>query len=297
MPELPDVLLYQTAIQKQFVGRELVKLSIKSPFVLRTFEVEPTAYQGKRLTAVSRLGKRLVLHFDANLFAVVHLMIAGRFHWKKAGTQPKSKVDLAALNYENATLMLTEASSKKRAGLWLFDNPRDVQALHQPGLDVLTASLEEFQSVLCRSNNTLKRALTDPQRFDGIGNAYSDEILHAARLSPLTWTTRLTAEDIERLWQASRDTLSKWIARQQEEWLTSGKPFPEHVTAFRPDMAVHGKYGEPCPICAAPVQRIRYAENECNYCARCQTGGRLLADRSLSRLLKDDWPKSIDDLE
>ncbi|MEQ1828644.1 MAG: DNA-formamidopyrimidine glycosylase family protein, partial [Pirellula sp.] len=259
MPELPDVLLYVSAMERYIAGSVLQQLIIRSPFVLRTFEVDASELHGKRVETVSRLGKRLVIGFDEDLFVVVHLMIAGRFHWKKTGTMPKGKVDLAAFQFASGTMMLTEASNKKRAGLWIVRGRVAVDALHTPGINPLEASFEEFRLVLCLSNNTLKRALTDPKRFDGIGNAYSDEILHRARLSPLQWTSRLTNEETQSLWGASRETLREWIDRLQTQ---NGMAFPERVTAFRPDMAVHGRYGEPCPVCQRPVQRIRYADNE-----------------------------------
>lgn len=294
MPELPDVLLYQTALQRFIVGRELTKLVVRGPFVLRTFEIDIDSLRGLIVEDVSRLGKRLVIEMSDDLFIVVHLMIAGRFHWKKASMLPKGKLDLAAFGFEHGTLMLTEASSQKRAGIWIVRGREAVDQLHRPGLNPLTATFDEFVKVLQRSNNTLKRALADPQRFDGIGNAYSDEILHAARLSPLQLTNNLNEGQCRTLHLACRETLQLWIDRLQQQ---VGTKFPEKVTAFRPEMAVHGKFDQPCPVCQSPVQRIRYADNECNYCARCQTGGRLLADRSLSRLLKDDWPKTLEELE
>ncbi len=292
MPELPDILLYQTALRRFVVGRELTKLVVRGPFVLRTFEIDIDALKGLVVNDISRLGKRLVFEMSDDLFVVVHLMIAGRFHWKKAGMLPKGKLDLAAFGFEHGTLMLTEASSQKRAGVWIVRGREAVEQLHRPGLNVLSASFEDFKQVLQRSNNTLKRALADPQRFDGIGNAFSDEILHAARLSPLQLTSNLNDDQCRTLHVACCETLTIWIERLQQQ---NGQRFPEKVTAFRPEMAVHGKFQEPCPVCQSPVQRIRYADNECNYCARCQTGGRLLADRSLSRLLKDDWPKTLED--
>jgi formamidopyrimidine-DNA glycosylase len=294
MPELPDIILYQRALERQIVGRPLISLTIRSPFVLRTFEVSPESLHGRTIKAIERLGKRIVLCFDDDIFLVIHLMIAGRFHWRDKSVLPKGKNDLAAFALEHGTLLLTEASSKKRAGMWIVQSRMAVQALHTPGLNVLDSSLVDFQRVLLRSNNTLKRALADPTRFDGIGNAYSDEILHAAKISPLKLTLKLEEEEIERLWNSCKQILQLWIDRLQGEL---GTRFPEKVTAFRPEMAVHGKFGSPCPICQAPIQRIRYAENECNYCPRCQTGDRILADRSMSRLLKDDWPRTLEELE
>ncbi len=294
MPELPDVLLYQSALERFVAGRRLAKLIVRGPFVLRTFEVELDSVRDKAVEKVSRLGKRLIFELADDYFIVVHLMIAGRFHWKKASTLPKGKLDLAAFCFDHGTLMLTEASSQKRAGIWIVRGRAAVNQLHAPGLNPLIATAEEFTAVLKRSNNTLKRALADPHRFDGIGNAYSDEILHAARLSPLQLTRNLDEAECRTLHQACRDTLMHWIELLQTQ---NGQRFPEKVTAFRPEMAVHGKYGEPCPVCQSAVQRIRYADNECNYCARCQTQGRLLSDRSLSRLLKDDWPATLDEWE
>jgi formamidopyrimidine-DNA glycosylase len=294
MPELPDVLLYQTALERKVVGHALQAVIVRSPFLLRTWEHEPAALVGLKVESVERLGKRLVWCFEKNLFVVIHLMIAGRFHWKSRTVMPTGKNDLAAFQFEGGTMMLTEASSKKRAGMWIVLGRDAVNALHNPGLDPLRCELEDFKtSLLCR-NNTLKRALTDPSRFDGIGNAYSDEILFTARLSPLQRTENLTAAEVERLWRSCRNTLAWWIELLQAQHATD---FPERVTAFRPEMRVHGKFGKECTECGAPIQRIRYADNECNYCPRCQTEGRILADRSLSRLLKDDWPKTLAELE
>lgn len=294
MPELPDVLLYQDALRRFLVGKQLLQLIVRGPFVLRTFEIELDALRDRVVVNVSRLGKRLVFELSDELFVVIHLMIAGRFHWKKTGALPKGKLDLAAFCFDDGTLMLTEASSQKRAGIWLVQGQEGLRKLHTPGIDPVTASAKEFTDALRRANNTLKRALCDPHRFDGIGNAYSDEILHAARLSPLQLTMNLDEPQCHALHLACRETLTLWIERLLRQ---NGNRFPEKVTAFRPEMAVHGKYGQPCPACQSPVQRIRYADNECNYCARCQTNGRLLADRSLSRLLKDDWPKTLEELE
>ncbi len=294
MPELPDVLLYQTALQRKIAGHALQSVFVRSPFLLRTWELDPATLVGLRVAAVERLGKRLVWCFEKNLFLVIHLMIAGRFHWKNRGLLPRAKNDLAAFQFEHGTMMLTEASSKKRAGMWVVVGREAVNALHKPGLDPLRCELEEFRTSLLSRNNTLKRALADPARFDGIGNAYSDEILFAAKLSPLQRTENLTAIEVERLWQACGNTLRWWIELLQSQ---HANDFPERVTAFRPEMKVHGKFGTECSACSAPIQRIRYADSECNYCPRCQTEGRILADRSLSRLLKDDWPKNLDELE
>lgn len=294
MPELPDVLLYQAALENTIGGQRLDRILIRSPFVLRTFLVPAEDVVGKLVVNVSRLGKRLVLELSDDLFVVIHLMIAGRFHWRKPMTLPRAKADLAAFQFQHGTLMMTEASSNKRAGIWIVQGRESLTAIHTAGANPLTVTLDEFAFVLKRTNNTLKRALTDPQRFDGIGNAYSDEILHTARLSPLLWTSRVRDDQMQRLWDACRDVLTLWIQRLQTQ---NAGAFPERVTAFRPEMNVHGKFGKPCPVCHSTVQRIRYSENECNYCATCQTEGKLLADRSLSRLLKDDWPKTLEEWE
>lgn len=294
MPELPDILLYVSALERQLLGQELRRVSVRGPALLKTYRPDLNECVGLKLTQFSRVGKRLVWHFDERYFLVFHLMIAGRFHWKKKPALPKSKRDLAAFQFDSGTMMLTEASQKKRAGLWCFDDVEAVRKMHSGGVDVLSSDNATLKDVLLRENNTLKRALADPSRFDGIGNAYSDEILHAAQLSPLKRTKQLNASELDRLCDAIRTTLATWIQRLQTQ---HPHAFPERVTAFRPEMSVHGKYAQPCPVCGAPVQRIRYAENECNYCPGCQTEGRLLGDRSLSRLLKDDWPKSLDELD
>ncbi len=294
MPELPDVRLYQIALHREIAGHALQGLIVRSPFLLRTWEHDSTKLVGLRVDSVERLGKRLVWCFENNLFVVIHLMIAGRFHWKNKKAMPTAKNDLAAFQFAHGTMMLTEASSKKRAGMWIVMGRENLNALHKPGLDPLDCELTEFRKVLQIRNNTLKRALADPTRFDGIGNAYSDEILFSAKLSPLQRTDNLTDEETERLWKACRETLQWWIELLQSR---HANDFPERVTAFRPEMKVHGKFGASCVVCNAPVQRIRYADNECNYCPRCQTEGRILADRSMSRLLKDDWPKTLDELE
>lgn len=246
------------------------------------------------MTGFSRRGKRIVWELDGPLYAVVHLMIAGRFHWKKPGYASKGKSDLLTVAFEHGVMALTEASTQKRAGVWAVQTIEEVDAMDPGGLDVLACEFTQFTERLQQSNNTLKRALTDPKRFDGIGNAYSDEILHAAGLSPLQTTGRLSEEELERLFDATRQTLTEWIDRLTSE---AAGAFPEKVTAFRPEMAVHGKFKEPCPVCGTQVQRIRYAANECNYCPRCQTGGKVLSDRSLARLLKDDWPRTVEELE
>jgi formamidopyrimidine-DNA glycosylase len=293
MPELPDVSVYVEALQKRLLGQPLQKLRLASPFVLRTFDPPPSALEGSRVHAVRRLGKRIVLEFDGELFLIIHLMIAGRFRWLAPGAKVPGKLGLAALDFPNGTLVLTEAGSKRRASMHIVRGAEAVHAHDPGGIEVLDCSLDEFGAALTRERHTLKRTLTDPHVFSGIGNAYSDEILHRARLSPVQLTTNLGADEIERLWRATRETLAEWTDRLRAD---AGDAFPEKVTAFRKEMAVHGKYNQPCPVCGAPVQRIVHADNETNYCARCQTGGRLLADRALSRLLHSDWPRSIDDL-
>jgi len=294
MPELPDILAYADALTERVTGAPIERAFVRSPALLRTAEPPLRDVVGHRVTGVRRIGKRLVLALDGDLFVVLHLMIAGRLHWKRPGLMPTGKFDSATLGFPEGTLLLTEASTKKRAELHVVRGEEGLERFARGGLDVREADLTAFRAALTRENHTLKRTLTDPRIFDGIGNAYSDEILHAARLSPVTLSTRLSEEEIERLHRAVRDTLSLWIARLSTERAAG---FPEKVTAFRPDMAVHGKFGKPCPDCDTKVQRIRYADNETNYCPRCQTGGKLLADRSLSRLLKDDWPRTIEDLE
>lgn len=294
MPELPDIVLYLHALAPRLVGARLEDLRIGSPFLLRTAEPPVADLAGRAVREVRRLGKRIVFGFEGDYFTVLHLMIAGRLHWKAAGAPMPRRSGLAAWDFPHGTLLLTEAGTKHRASLHVVRG-EEALAAHDPGgLDVLAATPERFVATLTRESHTLKRALTDAHLFDGIGNAYSDEILHAARLSPLRLTTQLTAEEGARLFAAVRHVLAGWIARLQTE---TGDAFPEKVTAFRPGMAVHGRYRQPCPVCASPVQRIRYAENEVNYCAGCQTGGRVLADRSLSRLLKRDWPRSLDEWE
>lgn len=294
MPELPDIVTYLQALRERIVGNALLKIQVRSPFLVRTVEPDLMTLAGKVVRNVSRIGKRMVWHFDEELYLVFHLMIAGRFHLKKPGTLPKGKNDLAAFGFEGFTLMLTEANQKKRASLHVLQGQAALDAQDRGGLEPLESSLADFRAALTRENHTLKRALTDPRLFSGIGNAYSDEILHAARLSPVTLTSRLDEEQIDRLFTATQATLQTWTERLMAEARTK---FPENVTAFRPGMAVHGRFGQPCPVCGTAVQRIVRAENETNYCPRCQTGGKLLADRSLSRLLKDDWPKTIEEWE
>ncbi len=294
MPELPDILLYQRALTARIVGQPLERLRIASPFLLRTADPPVTDLAGRMVLEIQRLGKRIVFRLEDDFFAVLHLMIAGRLHWKLPGVRIAGRSGLAAWDFPGGSLLLTEAATKHRASLHVLRGVEGLTAHDPGGLDVFRATPEEFRAALTRESHTLKRALTDPHVFDGIGNAYSDEILHAARLSPLRLTAQLTPEETERLRRATRQTLDHWIERLQVE---AGDRFPEKVTAFREGMAVHGRYRQPCPVCGSPVQRIRYAQNEVNYCATCQTGGRLLADRSLSRLLKEDWPKSLDEWE
>jgi formamidopyrimidine-DNA glycosylase len=294
VPELPDVVLYLEALERFVVGKRLARLKLLSPFVLRSVDPPIEAAAGQIVRGVRRIGKRIVLVFDDDLFLVIHLMIAGRLRWREPGKKPGMgpKQLLAAFEFEDGTLFFTEASSKKRASIQLVRGEAALKALDPGGLEPLDATLDQFREALTRENHTVKRSLTDPHVFSGIGNAYSDEILHAAKLSPLKLTRSLKDEEIARLYDATRATLRVWIDYLRKD-VKDG--FPEKVTAFRAEMAVHGRYKQPCPVCGSPVQRIAYADNECNYCARCQTGGRLLADRSLSRLLKDDWPRSIDE--
>jgi formamidopyrimidine-DNA glycosylase len=294
MPELPDILLYLHALQPRVVGRRITGVRLASPFLLRSVDPPITSVVGRIVSGLHHLGKRIVLETEHELFLVFHLMIAGRFRWKPAATPVPGKVGLLALDFEHATLILTEAGSKRQASLYVVQGRGHLIEHDRGGLDVLTASLAAFREVLGRGNHTLKRALTDPHLFSGIGNAYSDEILHAARLSPFKQTGSLSEDEIGRLFEAVQFTLSRWISRLRHE---SGENFPEKVTAFREGMAVHGRYGLPCPDCGSPVQRVVYASNEANYCARCQTGGRLLADRALSRLLREDWPATLEELE
>lgn len=294
MPELPDVCVYVEAVAARTVGHTLTRLDLLNPFVLRTVEPGREVFANKRVVGVSRLGKRIVVAFEDQLFAVMHLMIAGRLHWLAPDAKLNRKRTLLAFGFEHGILQLTEAGSKRRASLHLVHGS-EALADHDPGgLEVSTLTLAQFAAALRAGNHTLKRALTDPRVFDGIGNAYSDEILHAARLSPIKLTSKLDDDEIERLHAACVDGLATWTARLRAH---HGDVFPEKVTAFRPDMAVHGKYGQPCPICGEPVQRIVYASRETNYCARCQTDGKLLADRGLSRLLAKDWPRSLEELE
>ena len=294
MPELPDIELYLEALRPRVAGARLERIRIANPFVLRSVEPTLDEVAGRRVESVRRLGKRIVLGLEEDLFVVLHLMIAGRLSWQPPGAAIPRGRGLAALDFPDGTLVFTEAGKKRRASIHLVRGAAALRQHDRGGLDVLAASLEAFRGALTRENHTLKRALTDPRLFSGIGNAYSDEILHAARLSPLLLTTRLNQDQVERLFRAVQDTLRSWLARLRAE---VGAEFPEKVTAFRPGMAVHGRFRQPCPVCGSPVQRIRYAENEVNYCATCQTGGRLLADRALSRLLRKDWPRSLEEME
>jgi formamidopyrimidine-DNA glycosylase len=294
MPELPDIVVYLDALAPRILGLPLERAEVRSPLLLRTAEPPLSAAVGKTVTGLRRIGKRIVWEMEDQIFLVFHLMIAGRFKWRKRGATPPGKIGLAAFDFPDGTLLLTEAGKKHRASLHVVRGESALAAHNPGGLDVLAADLPAFRAALQSESHTLKRALTDPRLFDGIGNAYSDEILHAAKLSPFQLTGRLRDEEIVRLYEATRRTLLGWIERLRAE---TGAEFPEKVTAFREGMAVHGRYKQPCPVCGSPVQRIRYAENEANYCATCQTGGRVLADRGLSRLLKDDWPRSLEEWE
>lgn len=294
MPELPDITVYLEALASRVLNQPLLGLRITSPFLLRSVDPAPSELAGKRITGFERMGKRIVFSFEGDLYLVLHLMIAGRLKWLEPAAPIPKKLGLAALDFAHGTLILTEAGSRKRASIYLVRGKAGLQDHARGGLEVLDSSLSDFAEVLKRENHTLKRSLTDPRLFSGIGNAYSDEILHRARLSPVRLTRQLTDPEIATLHQATRVVLAEWIDRLRRE---TGDGFPAKVTAFREGMAVHGRFGKPCPVCAAPVQRIRYASNETNYCPTCQTGGRLLADRSLSRLLREDWPKSLDELE
>ena len=294
MPELPDVVVYIEHLTARVLDQPLVGVRLGTPFLVRSVEPPLTEAVGRRVVGLRRVGKRIVFELEGDLFLVFHLMIAGRFHWRPPGARVPGKVGLAAFEFPTGTLMLTEASSKKRASLHVVRGAAAVAAFDAGGLEVLDADLAAFRAALTRESHTLKRTLTDPRLLSGIGNAYGDEILHRARLSPVRLTRQLDEDEIARLYRATQDTLRGWIERLRRE---AGNKFPERVTAFRDGMAVHGRYRQSCPDCGSPVQRIVYAENETNYCARCQTGGVLLADRSLSRLLKSDWPRSLDELD
>ncbi|HEY7503399.1 MAG TPA: DNA-formamidopyrimidine glycosylase family protein [Gemmatimonadales bacterium] len=294
MPELPDVVVYLEALERRIAGRRLSRVRLLSPFVLRTVEPPITALHGRRVLTLRRMGKRIVLGFEDELYLVVHLMIAGRLRWGSPGAKAPGRSGLAAFDFEEGTLALTEAGTKRRASLHVVRGTEGLVGFERGGLEPLEATPAEFASRLGLESHTLKRALTDPRLFSGIGNAYSDEILHRARLSPLKLTGRLSEEETARLYAAVQAVLEEWTQRLRAE---TGEGFPEKVTAFREGMAVHGRYRQPCPTCGTPVQRIRYAENETNYCPSCQTEGRLLADRGLSRLLKEDWPRSLEELD
>jgi formamidopyrimidine-DNA glycosylase len=293
MPELPDIEIYLESLRARIEGRTLQHIRLKNPFLLRTAVPPIEAVEGKRVMGLRRIGKRIVIELEGDLFIVVHLMIAGRLQWRDIGAPREPRNTLAIFEFEDGHLFLTEAGTKRRASLHVIAGEQDVRAIDPGGLDVMTIDAGTFARTLRARNHTLKRALTDPHIFSGIGNAYSDEILHAAKLSPLALTSKLSDIEVAQLFTATRSTLAAWIERLRAQ--AAGR-FPEKVTAFHEAMAVHGRYGKPCPVCGAPVQRIVYADNETNYCARCQTGGRILADRALSRLLHDDWPRNIDEL-
>lgn len=294
MPELPDIAAYISALEPRIVGQPLERVRLASVFLLRTADPPLTSVEGRIVRELRRVGKRIAIGVDGDLWLVLHLMIAGRLHWRPPGAKLAGRNALAAFDFPNGTLVLTEAGTKRRASLHIVAGTAALQAMDPGGIDVFAGGLDAFRAALTVENRTLKRALTDPRIVSGIGNAYSDEILHAAQLSPITLTHKLNAGEWQRLFDATRATLQAWIDRLREE--TNGD-FPEHVTAFRKDMAAHGRFGQPCPRCGEPIQRIRYADNETNYCARCQTGGTLLADRSLSRLLKADWPRTLEELD
>ena len=294
MPELPDVELYRYALGPRVTGQTIDRIRIGNPFVVRTYDPPITELEHRAIRDIRRMGKRLVFAMDDDLFMVLHLMIAGRLRWKERGATIPARVGLAAFDFDQGTLLLTEAGSKRQASIHVVRGSAGLGEHERGGLEVLDADLQAFAARLTRENHTLKRALTDPHIFSGIGNAYSDEILHAARLSPMKLTSALADEEIERLFHATQETLRIWVQRLRDE---TGDEFPDKVTAFRPEMAVHGKYGKPCPVCGEPVQRIVYATNEANYCSRCQTGGKLLSDRALSRLLGQDWPKTLEEME
>ncbi len=294
MPELPDITVYIEALEQRIGGHLLERVQIAGPFLLRTASPPIDSLQGRKVTGLRRIGKRIAIGFDNDIWLVFHLMIAGRLHWSEKRKVPDGRRTLAALDFDSGTLTLTEAGARKRASLHVVEGEAALQKLDPGGIDVMAATRDEFSAALTQENHTLKRSLTDPHFFSGIGNAYSDEILHRAQLSPVALTQRLKPDEITRLYEATRASLVEWIDRLRDD--AAGK-FPEKVTAFRPEMAVHGRYGAPCPRCGARVQKIQYASNETNYCAKCQTGGKLLADRSLSRLLREDWPRTLEELE
>jgi formamidopyrimidine-DNA glycosylase len=292
--ELPDITIYLEALERCVLGKTLIRSRILSPFLLRTFAPPLEIINGQAVAELRRIGKRIAVGFPDEVWLVVHLMIAGRLHWREAGAKVAGKQNLAAIDFREGTLVLTEAGPKKRASMHVLQGKEALAELDPLGLEIFECSSEQFAERLTQRNHTLKRALTDPRLFSGIGNAYSDEVLHRARLSPVALTQKLSRQEIDRLFLATRETISEWIALLRNQ---TGDGFPEKVTAFRPEMAVHGKFGRACPVCGSKVQRIRYAENETNYCPTCQTGGKLLADRSLSLLLKKDWPKTPEELE
>jgi formamidopyrimidine-DNA glycosylase len=294
LPELPDITLYLHALAPRVMDQPLERLRIGNPFIVRTIEPPVSAIEGRRVVGLRRVGKRIVFAVEGDYFVVLHLMIAGRLRWREHGAAIPGKVGLAAFDFPTGTAVLTEQGAKRQASIHLIAGAANLASLDPGGLEVLDSSVPEFAERLTRENHTLKRALTDPHIFSGIGNAYSDEILHAAKMSPMTLTSNLRDSDIARLHEATIRTLERWIERLRDE---TGDAFPEKVTAFRQGMAVHGRYGQPCPACGAPIQRIVYAHNEANYCATCQTGGRLLSDRALARLLKQDWPRTVEDME
>ena len=294
MPELPDITAYLTALEPRILGRTLERVRLQSVFVLRTADPPITAVEGRTVCELRRIGKRIAVGVEGDLWLVIHLMIAGRLHWRPPKAKLSGRQGLLALDFSDGSLVLTEAGSKRRASLHILSGEQALREIDPGGIEILPSDLDAFRAALTAENRTLKRALTDPRLVSGVGNAYSDEILHAAQLSPIALTHKLKPEEWERLFAATRSTLSLWIARLSSE---ARKRFPEGVTAFRPEMTVHGRYGQPCPRCGTPIQRIRYADNETNYCPACQTGGKLLADRSLSRLLGSDWPRTLDELE
>jgi formamidopyrimidine-DNA glycosylase len=294
MPELPDIALYLDALATRILRRRLDAVRLGNPFVVRTMTPAPGELVGRTVVGLERMGKRIVVALEGERFVVVHLMIAGRFRWRPPRAPVPGKIGLAAFDFPSGTLLLTEAGSRRQASIHLFEGRPALEATNPGGVEVLACDEATFRDALVRENHTLKRALTDPHLFSGIGNAYSDEILHAARLSPMKLTSALDATEIRRLFEATQQTLALWIERLRQE---AGGDFPEKVTAFRKGMAAHGRYGQPCPVCGSPIQRIVYARNEANYCARCQTGGKLLSDRALSRLLREDWPASLDEME
>lgn len=294
MPELPDITAYITALAQRIVGEPIEHIRLASPFLLRTVKPPLAKIEGRKVTALRRIGKRIAIGVEGDLWLVLHLMIAGRLHWRAKGAKLAGRNQLAAFDFPEGSLVLTEAGAKRRASLYVIDGEKNLADIDPGGIDVFASSLEDFQTALTAENRTLKRALTDPRILSGIGNAYSDEILHAAQLSPITLTRKLSSAEWGRLFDATRSTLQRWIDELKAE---AKQKFPEKVTAFRKEMAVHGRFGQPCPRCGEKIQRIRYADNETNYCAPCQTGGKVLADRSLSRLLGSDWPRTLDELE